>query len=337
MEASVAQLLKRQYRNNTAGWLGVVILDHKGEEQGVNIEPYGTRWLSDAEAILTARAPRRPEDNPFEEQMFVMQDSNGTRQEVAMRPLELVSAGSSMPAEERYVPHLVDDATGRVLADAASRGDEDGPMVMTNGSVAARMAEIVEGGPAQRTVPGDVVAGTTATPQTSGSQAPGGSPAPPVTAAPSGPVPPVRQEPAPQPASPTGLSGAAGAPAGTAGDEAAVQSWDTGPEAPGVVLRGSLGGDNTPPPAATAAAAPDPTLPAAGDGPGVAPQAPAPPAAPQAGTEEHAAAVDPSIGEETGAARPPVAAQPEGEFAQAEEVGSPDAPAANDNEGLIGA
>jgi hypothetical protein len=102
-----------------------------------------------------------------------------------------------------------------------------------------------------------------------------------------------------------------------------ADSWITPPEAPGEVLPGSLQGDDTapaeeqPPPAAP---------PVAGQGQ-VAPEAPG---ATVVAAEEHAAAVDPSIGEETGAARPPASPQPEGEYAIAEEVGSPDAPASNE-------
>lgn len=56
---------KQQYRN-TAGWvIGVVTLDRKGEEHGIAVEPDGTVWLSEDERRLTARAPKRDEDNPF--------------------------------------------------------------------------------------------------------------------------------------------------------------------------------------------------------------------------------------------------------------------------------
>ena len=48
-------------------------------------------------------------------------------------------------------------------------------------------------------------------------------------------------------------------------------------------------------------------------------------AQPPVASEETAAVVDPKIGEETGAAKSPSGPAPEGEFAQAEEVGSPDA------------
>lgn len=118
------------------------------------------------------------------------------------------------------------------------------------------------------------------------------------------------------------------------GDER--ESWIVPPEAPGRVLSGQLGGDDN----GTGADAPEPTnapteaeryVPPVTQG--AAPQQPG-------GMEEHAEAVDPRIGEETGAAQPPARPQPQGEYARHEEVGSPDAPRADEEEpaeGLIGA
>ena len=270
MEAAVQATDKRLYRNNTAGWLGVVVLDYDGRPIGESVEPHGTVWLSDAEAILTARAPRRPEDNPFEEQVFIgVNPETQAREDFVMRPLTLERTTERYVPTDRYVPHMSE-------------------------------------------APGDVVPPirqTVATPQAA-------APAPPTTAA--GTEPPA---PAP-PAAPQGPT----PPPRDVVDE--VRSWTEPPEAPGRVLAGSLRGDDGPP--LDAALAADATNAPAER------YVPPPQAAPQmAGAEEHAQVVDPLIGEETGQAQPPVAAAPQGEYARAEEVGSPDAPQRND-EPLIG-
>lgn len=334
MEAAstVPQVAKKEYRNNTSGWVGVVTLDHTGAEQGVNIEPNGTIWLSDAEAILTARAPRRPEDNPFLERTYVMQDpQTGVKREVKMRPVTLVSDRSKdMYASDRYVPGIVSDNEARAGVTRAARDGTDGPRTA---ATAAKEAEVVSGadaevlgGPAMRQEPDRPTQLEPVPPST-------GAPAPPETPPPSSPpaaaVPPMGVG---QP----GLQGAPGA--ASASDEA--ESWTEEPEAPGQVLRGSLTGDDGP-----GQDQGDPTLPAAGDAVH-APVQGAPETVgaalgaeehAQAQTEEHAQRVDPNVGEETGAARPPTQPQPEGEFAAREEVGSPDAPAADDESaGLIG-
>jgi hypothetical protein len=303
--ATVPQVQKRLYRNNTAGWLGVVKLDHKGEEKGDNVEPFGEVWLSDDEAVLTARAPRRPEDNPFEEQVFVkVNPETGTREEYKMRPLTLVSTDARyVPTNERYVP--------------TQDGSEDAapPVARTQ---------------ATTSVEAPSPASTGALP----------TEAPPAAApAPAAPVPAPRTQPVsgPPPAPVTSASGQR--VDGVTHEEGAAEreSWIVEPEAPGRVIAGQLGGDDN---GTGADAAGEPTdAPPAADRyvppvtQGAAPQQPG------GVPEEHAEAVDPRIGEETGAARPPAAPAPQGEYASHEEVGSPAAPAAADDEpveGLIG-
>jgi hypothetical protein len=114
--------------------------------------------------------------------------------------------------------------------------------------------------------------------------------------------------------------------------ERPAESW-TEPERPGEVIAGALSGSDDQG-AREAHAAPDPTR--GPDGRFV-PSVVAAQAAPQTPgqVEEHAARVDPRVGEETGAAKPPSQPQPEGEYAQAEEVGSPDAPQADDDDGTL--
>lgn len=329
--ASVPQVQKREYKNQTAGWLGVVTIDPRGEERGISVEPFGTVWLSDAEATLTARAPRRPEDNPFVEQTFIGVDENGQRQEFQMAPLVPADTDPRyVPTQDRYVPPPPSTpAESLAHAEAGARSDA----VVTSREAAAAEERVLAAPPVQGAVAGSV-------PLSEAERTPAGPPQP----------------------STTGST--AGQPSPSGSQEPVRTSWTEPPPAPGQVLSGNLRGSDEPSPQEQAAQAPDPTTapeeaspavaqppapqqpptaPAmtreelAGDLPPSAAAAPEPPAAPSAPSaptppvgEEHAAAVDPAIGEETGAARPPQGDAVEGEFAAREEVGSPDAPAANE-------
>jgi hypothetical protein len=231
---------KREYRNNTAGWIGVVILDHNGQEQGVNIEPHGTIWLSDAEAILTARAPRNPADNPFEERVFIMQEaSTGQRREVKMRPVVLASDKSrEMYGSERYVPGITEQ-TERALTERAAH--EGAPVALSPQALAREQAVLATAHQTEQAV---------------------------------------------------GPSAALGEQSELDQELLAeLRSFTPAPQAPGEVLHAPLAGEDN------------------------------------ADTqEEHAALVDPQVGEETGRAPAPASPAPAGEYARAEEVGSPAAP-----------
>lgn len=289
---------KREYRNNTSGWLGVITLDHLGQEHGISVEPGETIWLSDAEAILTSRAPRRAEDNPFNERTYVVVDpATGARSEVKMRPLTLVSDRKrDVYASDRYVPGITDDAEAHAQTRAAAAAGTDAPRT----AMTAAAEQRVVASPQMRQ---DV-------------ELPPGlaTPVPPSTGAPApeAPTPPTAT---PNPPSTGSLAGRqAQAP------EVAA-SWTEPPEAPGRVLPGALGGDE-----GLTRDTSDPTQPKRGDRVRARPQAAPQTVGAAKGAEEHAQAVDPTIDEETGAAKPPVQPPVEGEYGQAEEVGSPEAP-----------
>lgn len=244
-QVQAPQVAKRLYRNNTGGFVGVVQLNHRGDEEGVNIEPYGTIWLSDVEATLTARAPRDPANNPFEEQMMVRPNPDtGEIEEVRLRPVTLVSDEERyVPSQDRYVPTGVDQSAA----------------LPPSPEVLARE-------------------------QHERSQ-PAGQP-PPASAAPVVAAPPVQSGGAASPP-----------PAAAPGEPDAPESWNVPPEAPGQVLAGSLAGGDV---EDEVAAAQPPSVHAQ-----AAPQTPG------------------AVPEETGAAKPPAGPPPEGEYARAEEVGSP--------------
>lgn len=63
--AQASATLKDEFENTTEGHIGVITLDPTGKERGIAVRPKATIWLTEAEQILTANAPRRDEDNPF--------------------------------------------------------------------------------------------------------------------------------------------------------------------------------------------------------------------------------------------------------------------------------
>lgn len=137
----VPQVKKKQYRNNTSGWIGVVTLDHLGQEVGVSIEPKSTIWLSDAEALLTARAPSLPEHNPFVEREFRTIDPlTGSAVHEKVRPVTLVSDEErDIYGTDRYVPGITSDAEARAQAE---RGARDGSAATVTPALLAREQEV---------------------------------------------------------------------------------------------------------------------------------------------------------------------------------------------------
>jgi hypothetical protein len=139
MDMSTLAIEKKEYQNNTSGWIGVAVLDHDGKPQGVNVEPGGTIWLSEQEAILTARAPKRAEHNPFEERSYLALNSDGQREEIKMRPLTEVGGGARhITPSERYVPGLTQPAEARAEVERAAHDGTSGPR--TGAQVAAEAA-----------------------------------------------------------------------------------------------------------------------------------------------------------------------------------------------------
>lgn len=304
-----AQVQKKCYKNQTAGWLGVVKVDHLGAQQGAPVAPFGTVYLTDDEAILTARAPANPKDNPFEEQGFMFVDDTGKQVEQTMRPLILVTDDEGAPGDDRYVP--VGDINPHVLV---------AQQVRTN-------ATLDEQDASPRTVPTDTQEPTQ------------------VAATPLAAVDPAHAVPAPVAAAPVEQAQAEGDEETDETD----RSWVENPERTPEPQRGSLGGSDTPvgptaeaDPAAPGAqvqsgAPPQQPAPTSVGSSGVQPESPGAVPSESAGTgqaagapseqgagEEHAGVT--KAGEETGAAETPVGTAPEGEYASHEEVGSPDAP-----------
>lgn len=54
-----------KFTNVSGGVAGAIKLNHRSEPQGVAVFPNESIWLTEQEEVLTANAPRNPEDNPF--------------------------------------------------------------------------------------------------------------------------------------------------------------------------------------------------------------------------------------------------------------------------------
>lgn len=133
---AIPQIEKTQFINNTGGWLGVVVIDPKGADRGVNVEPGGTVWLSEAEQRLTANAPRRPEDNPFIKQTHTRRNPDtGELESYDVTPLTVCSDMRFVPADTRPIPATTPAPRGIMEAQAAATAEE--PTVVTTGSMPA--------------------------------------------------------------------------------------------------------------------------------------------------------------------------------------------------------
>lgn len=116
---------KQQFKNESAGWVGAVVIGPKGDDRGIAVEPGGHVWLSEAEQVLTANAPRRPEHNPFIPQVTIITDPvTGAMSEIEVTHLVAVDEGRFVPADLRYVPGVeAEGARGVATAQAAATAE----------------------------------------------------------------------------------------------------------------------------------------------------------------------------------------------------------------------
>jgi hypothetical protein len=116
---------KQQFHNESGGYLGVVVIGPKGAETGVAVEPDGYVWLSREEQVLTANAPRRPEDNPFLERTDKYIDQlTGEEKERTYTPLVPSSNARFVPSEGRYIPETTNDVQATAHAQQAATASE---------------------------------------------------------------------------------------------------------------------------------------------------------------------------------------------------------------------
>jgi hypothetical protein len=142
------QIQKQQFRNQSGGYIGVVVIGPDGHERGAAVEPDGTVWLTEQEQILTANAPRLPEDNPFIEQMLVRRDPDTDAEvEVPITPLIPISEQRFVPANVRPIASdlVTPGAAAAALANQTATAEE--PIVYSaDGAVEERLAEVDEEG-----------------------------------------------------------------------------------------------------------------------------------------------------------------------------------------------
>jgi hypothetical protein len=100
------QMLKDQFRNDSGGVAGAVVLDGSGPK-AIAVQPGDVVWLSEDEQAYTANAPRREQDNPFINGTFTLiSEGQNIKHARPLRPVtiaETVEIGSA-PAPTTPAP-----------------------------------------------------------------------------------------------------------------------------------------------------------------------------------------------------------------------------------------
>lgn len=88
--------VKHEFRNNTQGYIGAVVITRKGDERQQMVEPFGRIFLTDEEVALTERSRARAENSPFREVEIIHRDLKSGDEIVRFRApkLERVTADS---------------------------------------------------------------------------------------------------------------------------------------------------------------------------------------------------------------------------------------------------
>lgn len=122
---AIPQIEKTQFQNNFGGWLGVVVIDPKGQDVGVSVAPDGKVWLSENEQRLTANAPRDAKDNPFIEQTHQRRSAEtGELEDYTVIPLTVCSDMRYVPSDVRPIPATTPAPLGIQHAQMAATGEE---------------------------------------------------------------------------------------------------------------------------------------------------------------------------------------------------------------------
>lgn len=103
---------KREFHNNTQGWLGVVKINRKGDEVGQSVAP-GTRvFLTGEEVELTRQAHAHEVDSPFQAREIIHYD------------------GRSGDEVRRFTAPMLEEVTkGSQPAGAYADGEETGTAI----------------------------------------------------------------------------------------------------------------------------------------------------------------------------------------------------------------
>jgi hypothetical protein len=104
--------VKDKFTNKSAGTVGVVTVDSRGEHKAIAVKPDHDVWLTHEEQILTANAPRNESDNPLTNGALFLSASN----------VDMGSARPLRPVEPPPAPEVPED-----LPPAAEAPQEPAP------------------------------------------------------------------------------------------------------------------------------------------------------------------------------------------------------------------
>lgn len=94
---------ERRFRNQSAGHIGVVKVDRRGDKKGTPVAPGDDVLLTQEEIELTVKAPRNPAKNPFLPRDLLVIDPNDPTQTIT-QPGQPVLI--EVPDDERELPPL---------------------------------------------------------------------------------------------------------------------------------------------------------------------------------------------------------------------------------------
>lgn len=92
-------ITKDEFVNDSEGYIGVVVINARGEQGAAAVAPGDTVWLSEEEQVLTANAPRHDGDNPLiNGKLRLVTEAQEIRSKRPIRPAEGEAPGE--PEEE---------------------------------------------------------------------------------------------------------------------------------------------------------------------------------------------------------------------------------------------
>lgn len=137
---------RKQFRNNTQGYIGVMQYAPNGDEKALAIAPNDVVWLNEAEVELTSRAPKNAADSPFAEQRIPIRDEDGEIVDYeTITPLTLNSETRTNPLRPEAAREVrrqrLEPARG-VAAEGSHAADEEvgTPAAQSSGAKGRRRA-----------------------------------------------------------------------------------------------------------------------------------------------------------------------------------------------------
>lgn len=120
---------RKEFRNNTEGYIGVIQYAPNGDEKAIAVAPGDVVWLNESEVELTSRAPKSAADNPFIEQRRPIRDEDGEIVDYEpITPLTLNTekrANPLRPEAQREVSRQRMQPARGVAAEGSNASDEE--------------------------------------------------------------------------------------------------------------------------------------------------------------------------------------------------------------------